>query len=74
MLCLKTDKGAIINLERIMAIITDFNESTKKYEVKAYYDAIHCNDLKSFEHESHAIAYVDTIYNTLRTKGWNLEI
>ena len=63
---IKGTHGCLVNLNRIMSIVTDFNETTKKYEVKAFYDAIHCNDLAQFETLEHAITYVDNIFKDLR--------
>lgn len=71
---LKGVKGSMVNLDRIMCIVTAFNAQTEKYDVKAFYDSIHCNDLKSFECEEHAIDYVDNIYLQMKRRQWTLEI
>jgi hypothetical protein len=73
MIWIKGAKGSLVNLDRIMSIVTDFNESTQKYDVKAFYDCVHCNDLAYFEHIEHAIDYVDRILKLLQERKCTLE-
>lgn len=70
---IKGIKGSLVNLDRIMSIITDYNEEIGKHEVKAFYDCIHCNTLAEFEHIDHAVVYVDCIFKLLQEKKCTLD-
>jgi len=70
---IKGTKGSIVNLDRIMSVMTDYSDDSKKYEVKGFYDCIHCTLLAEFETVEHAIDYVDSLFNGLREKRCTLE-